>query len=536
MFVTKVKESFLEVFRFFFTLDKRSLALCRMLLALVILFDYLFRLPDWHYFSSDLGFYPRKTWWLYHQFHPISIHYLFDGAWWYFLLMTLHLVAAFTLFIGYRTRTSTFVCWFLTLSLHLRCPLVLNSGDDLTRLFLLWLIFLPAGDQWSLDAQFKAKQNPDPSPSNSPRLFNLKPPLSYHSWGPASAIFFLQLICMYYFAGILKTDPIWRLDHLGIYYALMLDVLVTPLGSWLNESFYTFFTFLTPLILLWEEGGWLLFFIPWKSYRLRTIAIFIFISMHLGFSLTLHIGLFSLTAITYLIALLPSSFWGSSPAQKLAHLLDRLFQKLAISLSPSQASKPDQPDETTQKDPIGKLMLNLFFAVMVLLGASKVLTGHTTLLSRVPLVIDHAGTSLGMSQTWSMFSPKPLVNDYWLAFKGELQDGSVTDLYWEQPFTLDKPSYYAGKFRSQRWRKYFENISSYSHTVSRGLFIQALIRNWNQSHPPSKKVHKITLYKVTETTLKNFQTAPLKTKVLEEVVVKKKPSDPSKPSPRAVIR
>src|SRR3954466_11575252 len=93
----------------FFHLDTRALALFRIGVALLLLFDYADRLPDLSAHYSDSGAVPRS------RLPPdvaISIHVLHGSAWWSGLLMGIGVIFALLLLIGYQTRLAMFLSWF----------------------------------------------------------------------------------------------------------------------------------------------------------------------------------------------------------------------------------------------------------------------------------------------------------------------------------------------------------------------------------------------------------------------------------------
>ena len=132
--------------------DTRALAALRVGLGLLLLADLLGRSRDLRAFYTDAGVLPRSTraavvsdWFL-------SVHALSGDLWWQVLLFLVAGVAAIALTVGYRTRVATAVSWVLLVSLHNRMPVVLNGGDVLLRMVLLWAIFLPLGERWAVDA------------------------------------------------------------------------------------------------------------------------------------------------------------------------------------------------------------------------------------------------------------------------------------------------------------------------------------------------------------------------------------------------
>src|SRR5690348_1653939 len=96
----------------FIGLDTRSLALFRVLLAYTILWDLSDRWRDLKHHYTDEGVFPRHTM-ISALYNPywLSIHIASGSYYYQLLLFLLHIVAATSLLVGYRTRLSVFVTW-----------------------------------------------------------------------------------------------------------------------------------------------------------------------------------------------------------------------------------------------------------------------------------------------------------------------------------------------------------------------------------------------------------------------------------------
>lgn len=128
-------------FHLIFGLDLRSLALCRFLFGLVIIGapsmrsppdvagDLLDRSSDLQAHYSDSGTLPRPAvlnyFW---NTNWISLHMMSGAPSWQAMLFWIHGLAAFCMAIGFFTKLSTLVSWFLLVSLHGRNPLILHGG------------------------------------------------------------------------------------------------------------------------------------------------------------------------------------------------------------------------------------------------------------------------------------------------------------------------------------------------------------------------------------------------------------------------
>src|SRR5690606_5832498 len=105
-----------------------------------------------------------------------------------------------------------------------------------------------------------------------------------------------------------KTGAPWHEEASAVYYALSIDQLITPIGATLL-SMDRLLPFLTRAVWYFETFGVLLFFIPWKNWIFRTIGIFGFIFLQIGFNVSMRLGFFGVIAITSLFGLLPAEFW-----------------------------------------------------------------------------------------------------------------------------------------------------------------------------------------------------------------------------------
>jgi hypothetical protein len=292
-FLAKVWNSFKSQF----ALDLRSLALLRIGLALLILGDLGVRCSDLKAHYTDLGVLPRSVaiekllgpW-------DWSLHLLGGSAFLELLLFLIAAIAALALLLGYRTRLATIVSWILLISLQNRNPLVLNGGDIEFHLLLFWSIFLPLGHRYSLDRALQLTLQIDDSSSQN----------SFFS--AATLAYTLQICLIYWCAWASKTDPIWRVEGTAVYYALSIDQLVTPIGKLIYPFplLMKIFSFST----LWFEAlGPFLLFIPYKNHLFRNAAVFLFITLHMGFHLSLCIGLFGFIGAIAWLAFIPAQVW-----------------------------------------------------------------------------------------------------------------------------------------------------------------------------------------------------------------------------------
>jgi len=164
----------------FLSLDKRSLALFRILLGLVIIYDLYTRFLDLEPHYSDDGIFPR--YWLLDKqtylmngdlilnFHFISGDFRIQVKHYFILfyfilfnqtnttqriLFIIHFMLAIFFVFGYHSKLNSIFLWILQNSLINRTTLTMHGGDFYIRSILFWTIFLPVSDCFSIDSAFE---------------------------------------------------------------------------------------------------------------------------------------------------------------------------------------------------------------------------------------------------------------------------------------------------------------------------------------------------------------------------------------------
>lgn len=275
-------------FRDFFSLDIRSLAVFRIALALVLIADWLDRLPDLYTLYSDHGIVPREA---ITGLVPISVHFYSGEVWYQGVLVGIALLFAFGLLIGYKTAFVTIVSWFLIVSVHGRNPSILHGGDQVIRLVLFWSLFLPLGACYSLDAA-----DPRRRPA-SPRVLS-----------PGSVGLILQIVLIYWFAGAWKWAPEWRTEGTAVHHALQIGHFSSRIGQWLT-AYPGICRILTFSTIYLELVGPVLLFVPFYPALLRLVLVGTFILFHAGLALTMELGIFPWACCVAWLPLLPTAFW-----------------------------------------------------------------------------------------------------------------------------------------------------------------------------------------------------------------------------------
>ena len=301
-----------------FSLDLRSIALFRIMLALLLLADLLLRTSNISTFYTDQGVLPRDHWLNLSNRWQWSLHAASGELWWQVLLFGIAGVSALALLIGYRTRFAAFASFVLLASLLNRNGLVLQGGDNLLIIMSFWALFLPLAARYSVDSALQPALRDDPNAyaarlqqesaadDGSEQEAQALHEQAYFSVATIAIVF--QILYLYIFTAILKTGDAWIVRFDAAYYAVSLQHFATPIGEWMSQfpqmlKAATFFVlsieFIGPLLVLCP------FFWPW----IRVSGLLLLGSLHAAFLLMLHIGLFPLIDFMALSLLIPGAIW-----------------------------------------------------------------------------------------------------------------------------------------------------------------------------------------------------------------------------------
>ena len=273
-----------------FEIDIRSLAMLRIGLGILLLFDLAVRSSDLQAHYTDVGVLPRAVLLGRYEHTCIwSLHLLTGSLAGQAVLFALAGFAALALTLGVLTRTSALLSWILLVSVHARNPLITNGGDVLLRSLLFWGIFLPLDGRWAW------------------RPLGGRPLPHRTVVSIATAAILLQIAVMYWVSGYYKLHGVWRSAN-GFQEILSADSYARPL-AYVFIAHPGFLLWLGRLIL-WSElvVPWLLFS-PVGTKYIRVAAMAWFGLFHLGIQLTLTVGLFAYTCWLAWVLFLPSDIW-----------------------------------------------------------------------------------------------------------------------------------------------------------------------------------------------------------------------------------
>lgn len=489
-----LKNKIIEIFG----LDVRSLALFRIGLALLMLWDIYSRMLDLRAHYTDEGVLPR---YLLNQEIPVSIHIFLGSGWFQLVLSGIAAVFALMLLVGWKTKLATVVCWFFLLSLQARNMMVYHNGDTMLRLIFFWGIFLPLGACWSVDA----RRSPRP-PRASPLIISA-----------GTLAYIAQVVMVYWFAVASKTGPEWQEFKTAVYYALEGDPIVSPLGK-MVAPYHGLAKFLT-YVTLWVESALpALLLFPIATQPLRILAVFLGISLHAGFALFLVLGNFGPVAFVMWSAVLPPLFWNKLGAR----FGSSRWGRVTLDRSPDP-SAPRWEQIAYEGARSSSLAFVILFCSLYSLAYN--VRGIATsfpepikeyVATGFPIQDNNLGWAIGLEQGWGVFAPSPGKLNGWYVVLGTLKNGETVDLYnrgkfvdheWvmipaekREEYLLERPADIGATYINSRWRRYLQNLPEAMHAQHRPNFADYLWREWERVHP-DRQLKEVTLYWIQEWTL-----------------------------------
>ncbi len=411
-----------------FGVDTRSLALFRVGVGACIAAKFAGHMLEARTFYSDAGVVPREAARELMQDGQWSLHLLSGEPWLEMLIGAVGLVAALAFTVGARTRVAGLVALLALISVHSRDVLVLNGGDVLLRVMLLWALFLPTEARASIDALTHPPVRPVPD-----RVVSV-----------ASLAIVLQLMAMYFFTGLLKTGPQWHAEASAI--QLALDPAVgygRPIGAWLGQ-YPEALALMTRGVWWLEVVGPALAFVPVITGPARLLTVALFVGLHLGLLATLTLGAFPVICIACWAVVLPSWFWerlaARRPLPSLARLSPPRWSGAPVRLGLPRAA-------------------HALVAVMLLVMLAWNLGTIVRSRDHIPGPVQVAARAIGLDQAWRMFAPAPHLLDYWWLFAGEVAGQSPVDVYHDgQPLSFAQPPRVGTNYHDLRWRKLLSNL------------------------------------------------------------------------------
>lgn len=468
-----------------FKIDLRALAIFRISIGTVLVYDLLTRLPDLGMFYTDRGVLPRglaiKLFG--DKLVGLSLNLISGDLWFQVFLWATALVSAIALLVGYKTRTANVVSWILLISLCSRNTKVLNGGDNLLWMLLFWSMFLPLGERYSVDAKRSMKNKA------AAKSF-------VASFGSAGIL--MQVVLMYVMTAYLKTGQDWK-DGTALYYALSVELYCRPFAQVLLR-YPDFLKIMTHGTMFIERFGPVLLLLPSRLWGIKLAGVLGFVMLHSGISSVMRLGIFPLVDVVALIPFVPAPVWN--------FIESKYFEK---GTDVRSKAKPNQ-QIAYKTHPIVNWVAGFFVAYMVWWGAGVFNKDWT-----MPRSLQPMAYSLKLYQNWKMFAPSPSRYDGWFVTVGILDDGREIDLFRRGgDIRWDKPKDVSGEFETMRQKNYMCQMLSYKYPKELlKKYCDYLYLKWQKKLKSSnRKLKEIKFYFVEERTLPNQARAPVKKRLL----------------------
>ncbi len=261
-------------------LDLRPLGLFRITFGFLLTIAVLDIGPILRDILSDEGLMPRSA--LLGGIARANRFSVFDVAgplWVTLALWAIAVAACACLTVGWHTRIAGLLAFFFVCGLHERNLLAFDGADNVIRVMLFWMLFMPLGARYSVDAVKRAARG-----------------LPTFTHAPAFVMRLGQIqICWVYLNSFIHKwggGNTWH-DGTALHYALGLEHLFTrDLGQWLFNKpwFYVPGTYFTDVV----ECAFLIFaFFPFWQPKLKAAAIAGGVALHAGIWATMNVGNFS---------------------------------------------------------------------------------------------------------------------------------------------------------------------------------------------------------------------------------------------------
>lgn len=458
-----------------FALDLRAIALVRIAIALLLLADLAIRFPDIDAFYVASGVCPVESmpnshWTMKH----LELYRQAESWGGVALLFFLAATAATSLALGFYSRTSAALSWYLLVSLQNREIYLNDGGDILLRVILLSSIFLPLGARWSVDAL------------KHPHWRKL--PNNYVSW--ATGAYLIQTCVVYLVAAALKSHASWRVTGDALYMALSLDQHSTALAQWLL-SYPGLLRVLNFMALTLEFCCPLLILCPLFQPWLRLLGVCGLVIFHVAIASCLHLGLFVPICLAVLLGLVPTI----------------VFDRGRTAAEPGEEALQLPLPSGYKSGLASKAFLVSYIGFVVFQNAvtipeiGMVREGQSVLRGSARELVLGYGRATGLMQNWTLFAPHPILEDGWFVVEGRRSDGSTVDLVTGQsPANFSKPPLVSATFPNQRWRRHFQNLCMRYNPVHVPLYLRWAGQRWNRLHADAEKVTSIRLVYMRELT------------------------------------
>lgn len=272
-------------------IDARIPALVRIAYALVLLVNVAVWLPDLTMLFGEHGLLPREI------VRKISDPNAWSLLAWLpsddrtlYVCYGIFVAQVVCLLLGLATRFSSVSVFVWLVSFQVRNPIILDGEDTVFRLIAFFLMLMPAGAVWSLDARLRERFWPAasalaPSAKSPAKLLDRSPRL-VSAWGLRLLQF--QIALVFFSAAICKLQGQTWLDGTALYYVARLDEFSKfPTPGWVFESPSIVALLTWSVVLVELAAPLLIWFRETRRWMLLLVVLF-----HAANEYSMHLFLF----------------------------------------------------------------------------------------------------------------------------------------------------------------------------------------------------------------------------------------------------
>lgn len=438
-----------------FVLDPRSLAVCRVLVGVTLLYEATIGF-DWHTALAMLS--DRGVWSRIDQLENgnqvfPSLLMAMGSDLWLKLFLTAFGLCSVAIILGYHARALSLCVFIIWHSILNRNWMMLHSFDDLTSVMVLWgVLGLSWTDKWSLDTRKDVKNTVE---KHIPAILSC----NFGLW--------VSVGSMYFLTGWWKDDRSW-VDGSAVLLAIGTVHIQRPFGLWMcnSEFMSAILQEIGTTIRFVEFSAALILICPVNTFwgkLCRIGGIFALLLMHISIGLTMRLNAIGIINAAALSAFLPTEFWDTLCDTRVSCKLYsclypyyKFMHKFALTLDISFGiNSTVEHDETfpimkniSKFRKICNYMLQLFvvsFYVFSTVGGevTKELfridninvsksVGHifnNSYVQDAHSIFKTTGNILRLQQRYNVFSPRPPTQTWWLMFPAVLRNGYKIDIF-----------------------------------------------------------------------------------------------------------
>lgn len=295
----------------YMTVDGRWLGVLRIFLGIILCVDVIRRWGVVTDFYSNDGFLPNH----YSIYAPMGDH-LFSIYHAFSTPGEVSVAFAFTLLIflcftfGYRTKLFHILSAICITSLNARNLYVENGGTIVVNLLTIWLLFVPVGRRFSIDAVRRTMRSVHETTAEQLNDGNLARPDTRPVVSIAVFGLLLQWALIYVSNAVTKTGSGWVTEFSSLHYFLQQDRIITWFGIFARENTpYWVMQSLTAFTLVIEYALPILIVFPFFQTWTRRIALLFAIGLHGGIAASVRLGPFSYVMTVFFVMLLGANDW-----------------------------------------------------------------------------------------------------------------------------------------------------------------------------------------------------------------------------------